>query len=122
MMCCCFFFKHKTAYDMRISDWSSDVCSSDLGTLLVYGHLSGDPCEIPSTLLTTKSLNLHGFTLRAAEASEGAARRVARYAELAARAIRHPEPIGGIYGFGELDAALAVAAAGRPGGRVLLSA
>src|SRR3546814_3055707 len=25
-----FFFKRKTAYDMRISDWSSDVCSSDL--------------------------------------------------------------------------------------------
>src|SRR3546814_9717689 len=25
-----FFVKHKTAYDMRISDWSSDVCSSDL--------------------------------------------------------------------------------------------
>src|SRR3546814_20434288 len=33
-MCCgvllVFFFKQKTAYDMRISDWSSDVCSSDL--------------------------------------------------------------------------------------------
>src|SRR3546814_2017534 len=30
-MCCCFFFfKQKTAYDMRITDWSSDVCSSDL--------------------------------------------------------------------------------------------
>src|SRR3546814_13808441 len=27
---CFFFFKQKTAYDMRISDWSSDVCSSDL--------------------------------------------------------------------------------------------
>src|SRR3546814_7320732 len=27
----CLFFKHKTAYEMRISDWSSDVCSSDLG-------------------------------------------------------------------------------------------
>src|SRR3546814_9878611 len=26
-----FFFKQKTEYDMRISDWSSDVCSSDLG-------------------------------------------------------------------------------------------
>src|SRR3546814_8911592 len=26
----CFFFKEKTAYEMRISDWSSDVCSSDL--------------------------------------------------------------------------------------------
>src|SRR3546814_7042021 len=25
-----FFFKHKTAYEMRISDWSSDACSSDL--------------------------------------------------------------------------------------------
>src|SRR3546814_2359628 len=33
-ICCCvlcfFFFKQKTAYEMRISDWSSDVCSSDL--------------------------------------------------------------------------------------------
>src|SRR3546814_5912845 len=31
----CFFFKQKTAYELRISDWSSDVCSSDL--------LSGQP-------------------------------------------------------------------------------
>src|SRR3546814_15700428 len=35
MLICCvmflfFFFKQKTAYEMRISDWSSDVCSSDL--------------------------------------------------------------------------------------------
>src|SRR3546814_1584413 len=30
-----FFFKQKTAYEMRISDWSSDVCSSDLGSHLV---------------------------------------------------------------------------------------
>src|SRR3546814_3648498 len=29
-----FFFKQKTAYDMRISDWSSDVCSSDLVEML----------------------------------------------------------------------------------------
>src|SRR3546814_10887284 len=29
-MACFFFFKQKTAYEMRISDWSSDVCSSDL--------------------------------------------------------------------------------------------
>src|SRR3546814_4241470 len=28
--CVFFFFKQKTAYEMRISDWSSDVCSSDL--------------------------------------------------------------------------------------------
>src|SRR3546814_15997710 len=30
-----FFFKQKTAYEMRISDWSSDVCSSDLGKNIV---------------------------------------------------------------------------------------
>src|SRR3546814_7709862 len=35
MFCSCFFFfKQKTAYEMRISDWSSDVCSSDLMALL----------------------------------------------------------------------------------------
>ena len=27
---CVFFFKQKTAYEMSVSDWSSDVCSSDL--------------------------------------------------------------------------------------------
>src|SRR3546814_7405031 len=32
-MFCFFFFKQKTAYEMRISDWSSDVCSSDLRTV-----------------------------------------------------------------------------------------
>src|SRR3546814_5071063 len=32
-----FFFKQKTAYEMRISDWSSDVCSSDLGGVSVEG-------------------------------------------------------------------------------------
>src|SRR3546814_1378863 len=30
-----FFFKQKTAYEMRISDWSSDVCSSDLFTIKI---------------------------------------------------------------------------------------
>src|SRR3546814_13088480 len=32
-----FFFKQKTAYEMRISDWSSDVCSSDLVQPVVEG-------------------------------------------------------------------------------------
>src|SRR3546814_1267538 len=31
--CFFFFFKQKTAYEMRISDWSADVCSSDLPTM-----------------------------------------------------------------------------------------
>src|SRR3546814_3493113 len=32
-----FFFKQKTAYEMRISDWSSDVCSADLRRGLAFG-------------------------------------------------------------------------------------
>src|SRR3546814_2998385 len=40
-----FFFKQKTAYEMRISDWSSDVCSSDLSVdqLLTYFPNRKDP-------------------------------------------------------------------------------
>src|SRR3546814_8998521 len=37
-----FFFKQKTAYEMRISDWSSDVCSSDLEmNLKLFGQRNG---------------------------------------------------------------------------------
>src|SRR3546814_7150331 len=39
-----FFFKQKTAYEMRISDWSSDVCSSDLFQQLVIA--GGDDAAI----------------------------------------------------------------------------
>src|SRR3546814_7138241 len=48
-MCFFFFFKQKTAYEMRISDWSSDVCSSDLVDDDVDGSLgaaSGLPEEL----------------------------------------------------------------------------
>src|SRR3546814_6395280 len=39
-----FFFKQKTAYEMRISDWSSDVCSSDLAKgLLIASIEDNDP-------------------------------------------------------------------------------
>src|SRR3546814_15695834 len=36
-----FFFKQKTAYEMRISDWSSDVCSSDLLAILTKMDTGG---------------------------------------------------------------------------------
>src|SRR3546814_13430754 len=36
-----FFFKHKTAYEMRIIDWSSDVCSSDLRSLRCFDAAQG---------------------------------------------------------------------------------
>src|SRR3546814_4410240 len=38
----CFFFKRDTAYEMRISDWSSDVCSSDLDTKTEVGVAFAD--------------------------------------------------------------------------------
>src|SRR3546814_10859198 len=37
---CIFFFKQKTAYEMRVSDWSSDVCSSDLTHVRVAGAVA----------------------------------------------------------------------------------
>src|SRR3546814_5499809 len=47
-----FFFKQKTAYEMRISDWSSDVCSSDLTNLGGIGvpilRRKGDPGGVHS--------------------------------------------------------------------------
>src|SRR3546814_2012051 len=55
VVCCfLFFFKQKTAYEMRISDWSSDVCSSDLKRLrdltgvspLLLGMLDAEDPEV----------------------------------------------------------------------------
>src|SRR3546814_12936733 len=43
-----FFFKQKTAYEMRISDWSSDVCSSDLHGLNPLFQLSDSQCRLCS--------------------------------------------------------------------------
>src|SRR3546814_2256961 len=39
------FFKQKTAYEMRISDWSSDVCSSDL-ILVLLGAVEDQPHQL----------------------------------------------------------------------------
>src|SRR3546814_8948884 len=46
-----FFFKQKTAYEMRISDWSSDVCSSDLSRLWLLRAMGGPG---PSTIRATR--------------------------------------------------------------------
>src|SRR3546814_4960993 len=42
-----FFFKQKTAYEMRISDWSSDVCSSDLSRPRAAGAGCGAGARLP---------------------------------------------------------------------------
>src|SRR3546814_3141991 len=43
--CVGFFFKQKTAYEMRISDWSSDVCSSDLALPDTVARRCGMPAR-----------------------------------------------------------------------------
>src|SRR3546814_17047549 len=48
-----FFFKQKTAYEMRISDWSSDVCSSDLNIMVTNtpGVLTEDTADMTMALI-----------------------------------------------------------------------
>src|SRR3546814_7541230 len=53
-----FFFKQKTAYEMRISDWSSDVCSSDLD----HGVTSLAPADSWQDALGTASSESGGGT------------------------------------------------------------
>src|SRR3546814_9637862 len=52
-----FFFKQKTAYEMRISDWSSDVCSSDLEAVLKQLEEIGTPDNVESAILRAKDKN-----------------------------------------------------------------
>src|SRR3546814_10494867 len=60
-----FFFKQKTAYEMRISDWSSDVCSSDLpgeiGDILAHRQIGVDEGagrSLITRILSTETLRL----------------------------------------------------------------
>src|SRR3546814_3613245 len=64
-----FFFKQKTAYEMRISDWSSDVCSSDLrGPIIGLEHftsgaLEGAPAGFLTRLLADRAARGGGHLL-----------------------------------------------------------
>jgi NADPH:quinone reductase-like Zn-dependent oxidoreductase len=91
------------------------------GRLLAYGHLSGLPCTIASTLLTTRGLTVAGFSLRPAEAGDSREALIAIYADLATIAAKEPEPVAAIFPLSQVEAALdAVAARGRAG-RILLA-
>src|SRR3546814_20521293 len=81
-----FFFKQKTAYEMRISDWSSDVCSSDLAAL---ASARARPKARPAMALTA------GFkaSIRAIQASSSSTGEIAfvpmrRRSSTAERAVR----------------------------------
>src|SRR3546814_17120746 len=57
-MCVFFFFKQKTAYEMRISDWSSDVCSSDLPEFVALGLRCQPGGGVYMTLVPKSGLSL----------------------------------------------------------------
>src|SRR3546814_9994348 len=65
-----FFFKQKTAYEMRISDWSSDVCSSDLhdlgnaGALTVTAALNYNTTDIDRIAANPAVLEQGGLNLQ----------------------------------------------------------
>src|SRR3546814_14193933 len=61
-----FLFKQKTAYEMRISDWSSDVCSSDLRILHMLKHVPKD--DVVESLVGTEFFDqrMHHVGLREA--------------------------------------------------------
>src|SRR3546814_2621681 len=73
---CVFFFKQKTAYEMRISDWSSDVCSSDLcaGTPVTWNLKKLAPLRP----VTTLPLSRPGSALNTARAFRSEERRVGK--------------------------------------------
>src|SRR3546814_8082763 len=60
-----FFFKQKTAYEMRISDWSSDVCSSDLGQRHLLSPAE-DPGDGGDPALRRPAFHLQGASGRSA--------------------------------------------------------
>src|SRR3546814_5246551 len=57
-----FFFKQKTAYEMRISDWSSDVCSSDL-MIWSAGHADGSCGDTPAESTAVSSPFVHTLSV-----------------------------------------------------------
>src|SRR3546814_4589572 len=73
-LCVFFFFKQKTAYEMRISDWSSDVCSSDLSAndpvLDALNITSQAELLRSSDLIRQVAGELHLYEMEGADAEE----------------------------------------------------
>src|SRR3546814_9780350 len=63
VLLCIFFFKQKTSYEMRISDWSSDVCSSDLQAV-VDRHMAGGIEAAPDRAVDQRAARRHDMAER----------------------------------------------------------
>src|SRR3546814_3932015 len=68
-----FFFKQKTAYEMRISDWSSDVCSSDLGVGAAREPIDDLPLALVAPLRPDDGNICHDAVLLSGREKPGAA-------------------------------------------------
>src|SRR3546814_5848781 len=105
MLCCFCVFKQKTAYELRISDWSSDVCSSDL--IMRLRIMERSSVDLMDVLAFVRVVETGAFA-RAAErmgmSKSILSRRVARLEEqLGAKLLTrtaqgaHPTDIGDAY-------------------------
>src|SRR3546814_7472266 len=66
-----YFFKQKTTYEMRISDWVSDVCSSDLPTIMLTGIA-------PASLKALKEAGMNASDIDLFEINEAFAAEIGR--------------------------------------------
>src|SRR3546814_10247365 len=94
-----FFFKQKTAYDMRISDWSSDVCSSDLQD--PYNNVMRTTIEAMAAMLGgTQSLHTNALDEAVALPTDFSAR-IARNTQIVIQEetgmTKVVDPLGGSY-------------------------
>lgn len=90
------------------------------GEVIVFGHLSGEPCRIDSRLLTGGALTVRGFSLRPDERGDTPEALASLYADLADLAATGSAPfVAGTFPLSEIDRAIACARSGK--GRVLLA-
>jgi NADPH:quinone reductase-like Zn-dependent oxidoreductase len=112
------------ALDCVAGDASGRLASalSSGGTLIVFGHLSGAPCRIESTLLTGRMLAVRGFSLRPTEVVDDRTALGALYADLAVIAEEEAmaPAVAASYPLDEIEAALDHAARPGLGGRIML--
>src|SRR3546814_6078966 len=86
-----YFFKQKTAYEMLISDWSSDVCSSDL---IFGGHIGGHfEINISKYVLITLFFDANAAHFTASGLVSAVPRRSARYSILSQTRKRSAVPV-----------------------------
>src|SRR3546814_9259082 len=97
------FFKQKTAYEMRISDWSSDVCSSDL-------HVVMDGLVMPALLPRRDIERDHRTRIGLVERPPARAVIIGR--GIAERHLDHPQPLVGGEGAPAVGGAAGVGLAG----------